>query len=197
MLLNWAPTFFLGIWGTKADVGVFGAAWRTAMLTSFILVSVNSIVAPKFAALYSQGDMVGLASTARKSAMMMTLFAAPILLLFVVAPEFVMRIFGKGFESGGLLLTILAIGQFVNVATGSVGYLLIMCGRERLMRNNTLVVGVFSVGMNLVFIPLFGALGAAVAGALSLAIFNLGAFYLVWKSLDIWTLPVLEPVRRK
>lgn len=193
MVMNWAPTFFLGIWGSKADVGIFGAAWRTAMLTSFILISVNSIVAPKFAALYSQGDLTGLSSTAKKSTAMMILLAAPILLIFLIAPGLVMGVFGGQFQAGSRLLTILAIGQFVNVATGSVGYLLMMCGRERLMRNNTLIVGALSLALSGLLIPFFGALGAAIAGAISLALLNLGAFYLVWKTLGIWTIPLLEP----
>ncbi len=193
LVMNWSPTLFLGIWGTKAEVGVFGAAWRTAMLTSFVLASVNSIVAPKFAALYSQGDMAGLSGTARKSTKMMILLASPVLLTFLAVPGFVMRMFGGQFQNGSLLLVVLAVGQFINVASGSVGYLLMMCGRERLMRNNTLMVGVVSLILNGLLIPIWGALGAAVAGAASLAIFNLGAFYLVWRSLGIWTFPFFVP----
>ena len=37
------------------------------------------------------------------------------------------------------------------------------------------------------------ALGAAVAQAASLTMINLGALYLVWRSLGIWTLPVFMP----
>ncbi|NDY74285.1 flippase [Desulfobacter hydrogenophilus] len=191
LVMQWSSILLLGIWGTKAEVGVFGVASRTAMLTNFILVSVNSIVAPKFSALYCLGDMDGLAVIARKSTKMMTAFATPILLVFVIFPNFVMSIFGESFSGGGVFLIILSIGQFVNVATGSVGYLLIMTGNERLMRNNTLVVGSLSILLNVIFIPLLGALGATIATSFAMAVLNLGAFFLTWRKLGIWTLPFM------
>lgn len=187
MLINWSAILCLGIWASKADVGIFGAALRTAMLTSFILTSVNSIAAPKFSELYSQGDLQGLSTTAKKSAAMMTAIATPILLVFIVVPEDVMRMFGDDFKKGGVLLAILAVGQFINVATGSVGYLLMMSGNERLMRDNTIVVGVVTVILSIILIPTFGAIGAAISTAISMAMLNLGALLLVWKKMGILT----------
>ena len=193
VVTNWSSTLFLGAWGSKIDVGVFGAALRTSMLTSFILTSVNSVVAPKFSALYAKGDMAGIERVARQSAKMMTFFASPLLILFLTAPEWVMGIFGDGFKGGGLILTILAVGQFINVATGSVGYLLMMTGHECLMRNNTIIVGSVSIVLGLIAIPLWGGVGAALTTSFSLAITNLAAFYLVWRKLKIWTLPIGGP----
>jgi len=195
LVLNWASLFFMGIWGTRAEVGIFGAALRTAMLTSFILVSVNSIAAPKFSNLYAQGDLAGVASLAQKTTRMMTLFAAPLLLLFVLAPQSIMLVFGAKFSAGGNLLAIMALGQFVNVMTGSVAYLLIMSGHERVMKNYTLAVGLLTVVLNLVLIPLFGMTGAAVATALSIALQNLGLYYLVRKKLRINTLPIFNGLK--
>jgi O-antigen/teichoic acid export membrane protein len=190
MIINWTAMFCMGVWASKAEIGIFSVALRTALLTSFILMSVNSIAAPKFSSLFSQRDISGLASVARQSAAMMTVFAAPLLLLFLIAPSWVMGLFGNEFKCGGGLLEILAIGQFINVATGSVGYLLTMSGNERLMRNNTIAVGILTVALNLILVPAFGAVGAAIATAVSMATLNLGAFYLVWKKLGIWTIPI-------
>ncbi|UZJ38141.1 flippase [Prosthecochloris sp. SCSIO W1103] len=187
MLTNWTATFALGIWGTKEDVGVFGMASRTAMLTSLILTSVNSISAPKFAELYKKKDMVALGATAKNTAKLMTLIASPLLILFLVVPQWFMGMFGEEFQKGGILLSILAIGQFVNVATGSVGYLLIMSGNEKLMRNNVIFIAIISIVLNVVLDPLYGALGAVVATAVPLAVQNLIAAYLVNYRLGIKT----------
>lgn len=191
MFINWTATFALGIWGTKADVGVFSIASQTAMLTSLFLFSVNSISAPKFAALYKKKEMETLSSTARNTAKLMTLMASPLLVLFLLVPEWVMGIFGTGFTGGAALLSILAIGQFVNVATGSVGYLLMMSGNERLMRNNAIFIAVMSIALNVVLVPLVGPLGAAIATAVCLSAMNLIAAFLVWSQLGIWPIPWL------
>ncbi len=188
--IDWTSTFMLGMWGTKADVGIFSVAVRTAMLTSFVLVSVNSIAAPKFAELYRLGDLKALGTTARESARLVTVIALPVLLVFVFAARPVMSIFGDRFAAGATVLTILALGQFVNVATGSVGFLLIMSGHERLVRNNTFVFTVINVVLNALLIPRFGVSGAAVATALTVASVNLAAAFLVYKKLSIITLPI-------
>lgn len=189
LLMMWTATFLLGVWTTTADVGVFGVASRTANLTNFILVAVNSIAAPKFAALYKQGEMRALGSLARKSAKLMMLWAMPILILFVAAPSWVMGLFGPQFAEGGAVLSILTVGQFVNVATGSVGFLLMMTGHEKLARNNIAIAAVVNVVLNVILIPVAGVMGAAIATAFSLATLNLMAAYWVWDRLKIWTIP--------
>jgi O-antigen/teichoic acid export membrane protein len=197
LVMMWAGTFFLGVWGTATDVGIFSIAMRTAGLTSFILIAINSVAAPKFAALYKQGDTKALASTARNSAKLMTLLAAPALLLFLLLPGWVMKVFGAEFSGGAAALAILAIGQFVNVATGSVGYLLIMSGHERLMRNAVFAAAILNVLLSICLIPLLGLLGASVASAFSLAFQNICAYCFVVRSLGISTIPLPGSVKEE
>jgi O-antigen/teichoic acid export membrane protein len=188
-ILKWSPTLMLGIWGTSADVGLFGVALRVAFLISFVLVAVNSVVSPKFAVLYNQGDMVALGQTARNSAKLMTLMAAPIFALFLIAPGWIMSIFGAQFSGGAAILSILALGQFVNVATGSVQQVLMMCGYEHLLRNVAIICAILMILLNLMLIPLLGVLGAALATASVMIFQNLLVASLVWRFLGIWTLP--------
>ncbi len=189
LVMQWTATILLGRWGTTADVAVFEAARRTAFTTTLVLTAVNSIAAPKFAELYEKGDMDALGATARNSARMMVLFAAPVLLLFTVAPGWVMGLFGPEFTTGGTVLLVLALGQFVNVATGSVGFVLVMTGNEPLARNTTALAAGVGLILNIALIPPFGAVGAAIATAVSMASLNLPAAYLVKNRLGISMLP--------
>jgi O-antigen/teichoic acid export membrane protein len=190
LIITWSPTVILGIMASSADVGVFGAANRAAMITSFVLLAVNSIAAPKFAALHRTGDLATLGRIARKSAKLMAVLASPVLAIFVLFPGRVMTMFGPEFARGAPLLTILAIGQFVNVATGSVGWLLIMCGYERLMRDNIAVCAALGLALNLLLIPPFGVVGAAIASATTLALQMIIAAVMVWQKLGVLTIPV-------
>jgi len=185
VVMAWTSIFLLGIWGKSSSVGIFAVAYRTALLTSLILVAANNILAPKFAALYKQGDMEALGSTARNSAKLTALIASPVVILFLLSPEWVMGFFGSQFVAGGTALAILAVGQFVNVAMGSVGYLLIMSGHERLMRNAVTLTAILNIILNLFFIPRFGIVGAAVATALSVVTLNLIASFMVYKAINI------------
>ncbi len=189
MFITLSPILFLGVWESSENVGVYNAASRTAMLTSFVLIAVNSIAAPKFSALYQRGEMEALGSVARNSAKLMVLLASPVLLLFIFFPEWILSIFGDQFKQGSTVLIILAIGQFINVATGSVGYLLMMTGNERLMRNNLLFCVILGLLLNSWLVPEYGILGAAVAAALILSTQNLIAMLLVWRELKISIFP--------
>lgn len=190
LVMGCTASLLLGIWGTTADVGIFGVAHRTAMVTSYILIAVNTMAAPKFAALHRQGDMEALGATARSSAKLMAVAASPIFLLFVLCPGWVMRWFGSQFVEGAAVLIILAVGQFVNVATGSVGCLLMMSGHERLMRNNVMGISVLHFAVCLLLIPWAGAIGAAIATTISLVAMNLVSVVLVYGRLSILTLPI-------
>ena len=64
-----------------------------------------------------------------------------IVIAMVLFSGVIMRFFGAGFESGAGLLVIIAVGQLINVATGSVSFLLNMTGHERDMRNVTMLSG--------------------------------------------------------
>lgn len=194
MIINWVAIFSLGIWSTNEDVGIYSVAFRTAMLITLVSFSINSISVPKFAALYKKKEMALIGSTARGTAKLMTFMASPMLMLFFVAPDWIMRIFGKGFEGGAIILSILAIGQLVSVVTGSAGVLLIVSGNERLARNNSVFIVVLSILLNVVLVPLAGAIGAAIAEATCLVAKRLIAVYLVWTRLGIQPIPWVKIV---
>jgi O-antigen/teichoic acid export membrane protein len=193
LIILWSATFMLGAFASTREVGYFSVANRTVGLINFVLVAVNAISAPKFAELYKKGDMATLQKIAQGSAKLMTLMAGPLFLVCILAPTFVMRIFGEQFVPGATLLVIMAVGQFVNVITGSVGFLLNMTGHERLMRNTFIICAALSLALNALLIPSFGANGAATSSAVTLIAQNVIAFVYVWRYLHIWTLPIPRP----
>lgn len=189
-MVQWSGQFVAGVYVSSELVAQLAVAQRTAMLSSFVLIAVNLVVAPRFAALYRQGELAKLESLAIKSVKLVGLFALPVIGVMLVFPSFLMGLFGDGFTSGAHLLQILAIGQFINAMTGSVGFLLIMSGHERDMRNVTLISGSAAMLLTWVLTMHFGITGAAVATAIAVATQNLLAVYFVKKRLGFNTLAV-------
>jgi O-antigen/teichoic acid export membrane protein len=96
----------------------------------------------------------------------------PIALLLMIAPGSVLRLFGAGFADGENALRIMILGQLVNVATGSVGFILIMVGRtgwDLAVYAGSLAI---DVGVALILTPRLGMEGAAIANAVTFAISN-------------------------
>ena len=172
------------------QLAILAVARRTAILTSFILMAVNLVVAPKFAALYKQGKTNELESIALQATRLMVLFALPIVGFMLLFPEWLMWLFGEEYKAGANLLRILAVGQFINVMTGSVGFLLSMSGHERDLRNVVFICGPMAIILALILTPLYGVTGAAVATAIALASQNLLAVGMVKRRLGFNTLAV-------
>lgn len=191
-ILPWVPLFLLGIWVSSEAVGVFGAAFRVAMLVSFMLGTINNVVAPKFAELYAQENIKALGNTARHSALIIILLTSPIFIVLIFGGDWVMGIYGKEFEQGGLVLSVLAVGQFINLLTGSVGYLLMMSGNEKIMQDLTIVSTIAMTVLSVLLIPQLGILGAAIATSIAVAVSNLGAAWEAKQKLGIQTIPFLR-----
>ncbi len=173
----------------SADLGLFKSSEQVGLLISFILIVINAIFPPRFAALHHQGNITALGRLARQGALLALVLAAPMLLVCLAAPGWVLGLIGEGFGAGAPLLRIIALAQLVNVATGSVAFLLNMSGYETLMRNIALICNAFGLLAFFALIPGLGALGAAIALAFVLVVQNLVAMYFVWIKLGIWTLP--------
>jgi O-antigen/teichoic acid export membrane protein len=78
----------------------------------------------------------------------------------------------------------------VNVATGSVGYILMMSGHENLMRNAITLSGSLNILLNLWLVPQYGIIGGAIATAISVTTLNVIAAYFVWAFVKIKPLPL-------
>jgi O-antigen/teichoic acid export membrane protein len=191
LVMSWTDVLVLGIWSDPAEVGIYGVSMRIASLSVFVLSAVNSIVAPRFAALHARGEHAALSRLAQQSSLLMLLVVAPGILALLLFPELVLHLFGSTFERGAWPLRILTLGQLVNVGTGPVGYLLIMTGNHAMLRNNAVVWAIVNMVGNLILVPHYGAIGAATSTGVSLALMNIASWWMVRKKLNINTLGYL------
>lgn len=186
-----------------SELGLLKAAQQLSVLVSFILVVINAVFPPRFAALYHQGRLAELDRLARQSSLLGVVMALPLLASFLLVPRMALAVFGEQFSGAAVALQIIALGQMVNVATGSVGWLLIMTGHEALMRNVSLVTNAVGLVLFFALIPPLGVLGGALATAFTLVAQNLAAAWYAWRRLNIriWAIPFpnaqwLAPLRQ-
>jgi O-antigen/teichoic acid export membrane protein len=144
------------------------------------------VVAPQFSRLYAQSNMAHMQVIATQSARAVLLLAVPIALLLILAGGVLLGwIFGAEFISARAPLAILAVGQLVNAAFGSVGFLLNMTGHEAVNARILWQSALLNILLNVVLIPIFGMNGAAVATAMSLAFWNVSLYRQVKNRLGI------------
>jgi len=179
----WSGQFLAGVYLDVGELSRLSIAYRLAMLTSFMLTAVNLVVGPRFSRLWEDGDKEGLVALSNKALGFIVIFSSPLILGMLLFPRVLMGFFGEEFVSGSIYLQILAVGQFFNAATGAVGYLLIMSGNERALRNITLLVGGVGFFSLWGLTAMYGALGNALGGAIVVALSNVIAVFSVNKLL--------------
>lgn len=174
-----------GMFSEAQDVARLAVAQKTAALVGFILVVVNLVIAPQFAALFKQNKLEELNRLALDAIKLMLFIALPVITLFLIFPGYIMSLFGVEFEGGKYLLQILILGQTVNILTGSVGYLLSMSGHEKDLRNSVLISAPLAVILCFILTPTFGVTGAAIATAIAFTFQSLLPAYWVYRRLGI------------
>lgn len=164
----------LGIFRSDVEVGQYKAALSLGTLVVFGLQAINQVLQPHFARLYSRGDPQRLQRLVTLSARAILAMALPPVLVLIFFGEWILgTLFGNEYRVAATALAILAFGQVVNAAMGSVGVLLNMTGHERDTVKGVAVAAVCNVLLNAALIPRLGINGAALATAITLVIWNI------------------------
>ncbi|NQZ82854.1 MAG: flippase [Colwellia sp.] len=175
----------LGVFSDGEQLAYFAVANRIAILVAIVLLALNGILSPKFAEIFAENDKKRLQDIYRSSTRIMLFFTSPILLVaFFFAPQ-ILALFGPDYVSASLVLRILVAGQFVKVAVGSVGQLLIMSGFERVQRFNLFIAVTILVFLSVLLMPSYGALGGAIATFFAMTINNVLGLIKVYQKLNI------------
>jgi len=166
-------TLMLGNFRTSQEVGIYGAAQRTAFLIPIVLNSFNAIFAPMIADLYHRKELKtleGLFKTVTKWIFTISLPFSLILLLFAGD---ILTLWGEQYKAGTLCLIIICCAQLVNCATGPVGFVIMMTGNTVINLVNNIIVLSMIIILNVLLIPGYGIMGAAVGLAIALIIINI------------------------
>jgi O-antigen/teichoic acid export membrane protein len=165
--------------------GVYRVAWQLAALATLPLFALNMVLAPRLAAAHATGGMRDLGAPIRRLTLISTLVAAAIGLALSIAGVPILNVFGVAFSRGYPCMVVLLVGQVFNVATGSVGYLLMMTGRTRQALAALVAAAVFNVVLNLWMIPRWGVLGAGTAASVALILLNSALALIVRRQIGI------------
>jgi len=187
MLINQqTDILLLGLFRSAEEVGVYRVAVSVATVVAFGLQAITMVVSPHFARLYAQGDLKQLQRVVTQSARLILLLALPVVFLVIVLGERLLsEVFGADYASAYLPLVILALGQLVNSAAGSVAALLNMTGHERDTARGVAIAAGLNMLINVLLIPSFGTLGAAAGTAFSMTVWNVVLWHSVRQRIGI------------
>lgn len=187
-----ADTIMLGLLGTFKDVGIYSVAAKLALLTSFFLQISNAAISPKLASLFNDSKINEMRLMVRRVTKGLAFVALLFVAFFVVLGQWLLGFWGAEFQEAYWALVILTIGQSFNIATGCSGLLLVMCGYEKIRGYIALVAVLLNIILNVIFITKFGALGAAIATAITVTLSNVAKVTMAKRKTGILTLPIFK-----
>lgn len=168
-------TLMVGLVADETSTAFYRVAERMAVLVSLPLVVLNAVIASGVVRSHAAGDRTTLMTLVRRARSVALAGAIPLgLVIIVFGDEIIGAMFGSEYVDGSRVpLVILVLGQWINVACGSVGLVLSMCGHEKIvLREQALALGMAGVSLPPVIV-VAGVTGASVVMAVALALWNL------------------------
>lgn len=155
------------------EAAVYGAVTRFLVVGQLGSQAISVTVQPKLSALLAHDDRAEVNRVYRASTGWLVLVTWPVYLLSAVFADEVVRLLGRGYEAGSVVVVVLALTMLVATGSGMVDMVLAMAGRTTWTLANSLLALAVNVGLNLLLIPRLGILGAALAWTAAIVVNNL------------------------
>ena len=192
LVISWTDTLMIGYFIDETNVGIYRIAFKIATLITFAQFAINSIAAPMFSEFFTKKDMEGIRRTTHQIGYLNLALSTPIFLIIVLAPTFVLGLFGPEFKVAAVTVIVLAAGQLVNALCGPVLYILNMTGMEKVAQRIMIITSILNVGLNLWLIPEYGFRGAAIATSFSMVLWNILAVIYIRRVYGFITFPLFS-----
>jgi O-antigen/teichoic acid export membrane protein len=187
--LKYLDTVMLGMYQPKEAglnaldiIGIYSIAAFVATIVEAPFNALEKIIQPQISNSLAKNDLKNVEDIYHKSAKYLFLIGG---LLFILINLNIDSLFAlmpdKDFSLGKNIVFIISLGTLINMATGSNDSIIYTSSKYYL--TTYLLIALFGVAIvnYLIFIPLFGMTGAAIATAFSALLFNISKYLLIWK----------------
>ena len=167
------------------SAGILNICLTVSKTLVFPLLAINFLLAPYISALQETNDFRKMQYLLTITSIWSTTCASFCILPMLIAPEWILSLFGEAYEVGAPILRIIAVGQLFSAACGSVVPVLTMTGHERDALKAIFWAMLLKVVATLVFVGEYGLDAIALFTALSIIGWNLALCLQIWRRLGI------------
>jgi O-antigen/teichoic acid export membrane protein len=181
ILLN-IDTLMINHYLSLKDVAIYGPSIYIASSIMIPSRSLQSIIAPVVAKSWVSNDITLIKSLYKKSAIAPLSITIFLFLMIWINIDLVMDYFGKVFGQGKYIILFLSFGHIINIATGINGTIINTSKHYKADLYFQMALVFMTVIMNIIFIPIYGLNGAALATGITLAFHNsLKSLFVLYK----------------
>jgi O-antigen/teichoic acid export membrane protein len=167
LFIVWINRLIVGVFQPESEVGIYQASSQISLLFTLITSAIAYVLSPMIADLFNRKKILEVQELFKTSTKWGLYLCLPLFVIAVALPQEILEIlYGAEYRSGGITLVILSIGQMVTIATGAVGWMLMMTGNQNRWFWNTTSMLLLSIVANIYLTPRLGIEGAAIATAI-------------------------------
>lgn len=157
------------ITGSEAENGYYDQTYKIIQIALIILISLNTVVAPRMAYLFGKGKKEEIKKRLKTSFHFIYLIAFPLVFgLIAVGPDFSSLFFGEGYEKVRILLPLFApIILVISISNCLSGQCLIPVGKQKQAAIFLWVGAASNFLLNLFTITFFSSIGAAISSIIA------------------------------
>ena len=162
----------LGALASTKDVGIYDQALKLVNILLTLVTSLGSVMLPRVAGLLASGDKRAVNKMHEMSFLIYNLVIFPIMTgMLIVNDDFVQFFLGQDFQDARYAIAIMIFRMVFIGWTNIMGIqILIPHNRNKEFMISTTAPAIISVGLNLLFLPKLGYIGAAIVSVLTEAL---------------------------
>jgi O-antigen/teichoic acid export membrane protein len=163
ILMNSSDAVLLEHFRGTTEVAAFRAVQPAAGLNQLVITSFQLLFTPLAARMFARNNREGINNLYWQTAIWIAVMAFPIFALtFALAGPLTVLLFTKTYADSAIILALLSFGYYFSAALGFNGLTLKVFGKVRYIVVINILAALVNLGINLLLIPRYGALGAAI-----------------------------------
>jgi O-antigen/teichoic acid export membrane protein len=186
VLLTRMDTLMVGYFRTSTEVGLYSAAYPLANSLLMVLSAFGYLYLPLTSRLDADGKSDEVGGIYRLTTKWMYVITFPAFVAFLAFPGDVLSLFfGAAYADGGIALAILSVGFFTSAALGRNRSTLTALGHTPHILGADVLTLALNLALNLLLIPAYGFVGAAVASVAAYVTRNVALSTVLYLKSDI------------
>ena len=166
------------------QVAYYGLAFFIGSVIRVPSRSISSISSPLIAKSFEENNLSNIQSIYSKSSINLLIIGAVLFLCILLNIDDILSILPEKFSHGKIVVLFIGAGQLVNLAAGLHGLILIHSSYYKSIVYFNVFLFFITFITNLIFIPMYGINGAALATFISLLLFNAVRMIYVYKKMN-------------
>lgn len=168
---KWTDTLLVGLFLSGVHVTAYEATWRIASLVLVLSNSIGTVIFPTFSEWGKDGDYTRIVNKIPQLISLSILIVLPAIAgSLVLSEEILLQIFSPELTFAAPVLVILLVGKIPQTVNNVIGRTILAIDKPSYISKSTALLVSINILLNVIFIPLFGIIGAAVATTIAFSV---------------------------